>query len=138
MLVLGTSHRFHGGIYPDRIAWLWENDRPRWTVQSLNPNWEPVDQEALPDSPETILQSGLALLLGVKQSEVGVDMSGIKDALSSGAKIVVICLDGSALTTLAPELVDLPCQIELAATSSMRWWHAFDEGMREEGPLFEQ
>ena len=109
MLVLGTPHRYHGGIYPDRIAWLWENDQPRWTVQSFDPDWEPVDQEARPDSPETILQSGLALLLGLKQTDVGgAEMSGIKNALGNGAKIVVICLDGSTLTTLAHELVDLP------------------------------
>ncbi len=65
-LVAGLPNTYHGGIVPDYIAWLSENDRPGWVLQRARPSEsaDGLNDEArsavwVPSAPESILEDGI-------------------------------------------------------------------------------
>lgn len=151
-IVVGTSHRFHGGIHPYVSLWLWENDRPVW--QAERPDGQRVGW--VPREPDTITLDGLLLVLAMSQdadspvtralegmsagtwaqesSELGdwphYSQARVRELLRVGAppaKVVVSALEGSTVLLQLPDL-DVPWEMEVLTPIYSRITSPFSDG----------
>lgn len=152
-MILGTPHRYHGGISPLDVLWLWENDRPAWTWDGA-----PGPRFAVtPAGPDRILADGLALAAAVAtgpEGEVSRLLAGwlgddwlqhrndlsectsydaktldaALGALDFPGKVVVAAMTGSSVLALADTLGGVTWEVELLAPRFTRTRDAFGGG----------
>ncbi len=162
-ILVGTEHRFGGGIEPSHILLLSETDRAAWSVVPLNESSnESAFSRWIPNAPETILADGLLLIATriLKSPEIIRDATsaipGMEDPfvdltvtkatvlsplyeqcrhLDVDYKLLITVTSESSIKDQLRTLRDHTMDLVVCSPSYERWRPTFGDGTQERGSL---